>query len=71
VLGNIYSMRDIEALCSSGTVLAILFRQVMRVEPRPISLNELVQNGVLRAAPQSIVTVQQGGSEWLRQRLGL
>jgi len=68
---TVYSMRDIEKFCSSSEVLAILFRQAMRVEPRPITLTELVQNGVLRAAPQSIVRVQQGGSEWLRQRLGL
>jgi GNAT superfamily N-acetyltransferase len=68
---TVYSMREIEEFCSSGEVLAIFFRQAMRVEPKPISLTELVQNGVLRAAPQSIVTVQQGGSEWLRQRLGL
>lgn len=68
---TVYSMHQIEEFCSNGEVLAILFRQAMRVGPKPITLAELVQHGVLRAAPQSIVTVQHGGSEWLRHRLGL
>ncbi len=68
---TVYSMRDIEHLCSRGETLAILFRQARLLRPRPISLTELIQGGVLRAAPQSIVTVSEGGYSWLRHRLDL
>jgi hypothetical protein len=68
---TVYSMRDIEYLCAKGETLAILFRQARLVEPRPIVLSELIRNGVLRAAPQSIVTVPEGVHTWLCQRLDL
>jgi ribosomal protein S18 acetylase RimI-like enzyme len=68
---TVYSMRDIAQLCTRGETLAILFRQAKLVEPRPIPLAELVQGGMLRAAPQSIVTIPEGAHSWLRHRLGL
>ncbi|HZI15186.1 MAG TPA: GNAT family N-acetyltransferase [Myxococcus sp.] len=67
---TVYPLREIETMCSTGEVLAILFRQASVLE-KPIALEELIQNGVLRGPPQSITTVQHGGHAWLRQRIGL
>jgi hypothetical protein len=68
---TVYSLRHIQEFCSKGEVLAILFRQAMLVAPDPIPMADLLQNGVLRAAPQSIVTVPRNSHAWLRHRLGL
>jgi ribosomal protein S18 acetylase RimI-like enzyme len=68
---TVYSMRDIEDLCSRGEVLAILFRQAQVVQSGPISMAELRQHGALRAAPQSITTIPESAHPWLRHRLGL
>ncbi|MCY1044045.1 GNAT family N-acetyltransferase [Corallococcus sp. bb12-1] len=67
---TVFPLREIEALCSNGEVLAIHFRQAVILK-EPLLLNDLCRNGVLNGPPQSITTVQQGGREWLRQRLGL
>lgn len=67
---TVFSLRDIEALCSNGEVLAIHFRQAVILK-EPILLGDLCRHGVLNGPPQSITTVQQGGREWLRRRLGL
>ncbi|WP_338274263.1 GNAT family N-acetyltransferase [Corallococcus caeni] len=67
---TVFSLRDMQALCSNGEVLAILFRQAAILKT-PILLGDLCRHGVLNGPPQSITTVQQGGREWLRQRLGL
>lgn len=64
---TVYTFREIEALCSRE-VLAILFRQ-SRILKSAIPLKELMANGVLSAAPQSIVTVAEEAREWLQTRL--
>ena len=64
---TVYKFAEIEALCQKE-VLAILFRQ-SRVLKEPIPLKELIANGVLSAAPQSILTVPEGATEWLQTRL--
>lgn len=64
---TVYSFREIEKLCASP-VLATLFRQV-RLLKSPIPLNDLVANGVVGAAPQSIVTVPEVAKKWLQTRL--
>lgn len=68
---TVYPLKEIKRMCNKGEVLAILFRQAMIIQPSAISLDELIQHGVLKAHPQSITPVQEGGREWLRQRLGL
>jgi GNAT superfamily N-acetyltransferase/predicted nucleic acid-binding protein len=67
---TVFPLREIEGLCSNGDVLAILFRQAVILK-EPIPLGDLCRHGALNGPPQSITTVQQGGREWLRQRLGL
>ncbi|WP_158624437.1 GNAT family N-acetyltransferase [Corallococcus sp. CA041A] len=67
---TVFSLRDMQTLCSNGEVLAILFRQAAILK-EPIPLGDLCRHGVLNGPPQSITTVQPGGREWLRQRLGL
>lgn len=68
---TVYSMSEIEGLCAKGETLAILFRQAKLVEPRPIQLNELIQNAALKAAPQSIVAISESAYAWLCHRLAL
>lgn len=68
---TVYSMSEIEELCAKGETLAILFRQARIIEPKPIQLHELIQNAVLKAAPQSIVTIPENAYPWLRHRLDL
>jgi L-amino acid N-acyltransferase YncA len=65
---TVYSLREIEKLCTSP-VLAILFRQ-SRVLREPIPLKELIAQRVLTASPQSIRTVPKEATEWLEERLG-
>ncbi|RUO95072.1 GNAT family N-acetyltransferase [Corallococcus sp. AB018] len=67
---TVFPLRDMQVLCSNGEVLVILFRQAAILK-EPIPLGDLCRHGVLNGPPQSITTVQQGGREWLRQRLGL
>jgi len=64
---TVYSLREIEELCTSP-VLAILFRQ-SRVLGKPVPLQELIAQRVVTASPQSIVTVPKEATEWLETRL--
>jgi len=64
---TVYTFREIVELCARE-VLAILFRQA-RILDRPITLEELKQNGVISAAPQSIGSVPKRALEWLQTRL--
>ncbi len=64
---TVYTFHAIEEMCKRA-VLAILFRQA-RILDNPILLDELIANGVLKRAPQSIVSVRKGAMEWIRTRL--
>jgi L-amino acid N-acyltransferase YncA len=64
---TVYSLVQIEALCRNE-VLAVLFRH-SKVLDQPISLAELLRQELLKAAPQSIVTVPSEAMAWLRSRL--
>ncbi|MCJ7668098.1 MAG: GNAT family N-acetyltransferase [Anaerolineae bacterium] len=64
---TVYRFAEIEALCQRE-VLAILFRQ-SRILKDTISLEELIANSVLSAAPRSILTVPEGSTAWLQTRL--
>jgi len=64
---TVYRFAEIEALCQRE-VLAILFRQ-SRILKDPIPIKDLITNGVLSAAPRSILTVPEGATEWLQTRL--
>ncbi|HET8796658.1 MAG TPA: GNAT family N-acetyltransferase [Thermoanaerobaculia bacterium] len=64
---TVYTLREIEELCSQGPVLALLFRQA-RVLLRYTGYEELVRAGVLRYPPQSIQRVGEEGGRWLFQR---
>lgn len=64
---TVYSFSEIEALCHAD-VLAILLRQA-RILKHPITLSELMKNGVLSAAPQSIITVPREVAQWLQTRI--
>ena len=62
-----YKFTQIEKLCQRDT-LAILFRQ-SRILKSPISVHELITNGALSAAPQSILKIPKEAFKWLQHRL--
>lgn len=66
---TVYKFSEIEELCRRE-VLAILFRQ-SRILKNPIMLRDIVANGILSSAPQSIVTVPKEAIEWLQTRLDM
>ncbi len=65
---TVYSIREIEEMCGTGEVLAILFRQAF-APTEPIPIRTLMAEGVLKSHPQSVVSVQQKGTEWTRRQL--
>ncbi len=64
---TVYTYSEIEKMCHRE-VLAILFRQ-SRILKRPITIEELKVNGIVSAAPQSIITIQKEASEWIQTRI--
>lgn len=66
---TVYSFEEISEMCSRGEVVAVLFRQNHPVS-EPIDRDELVANGALRAAPQSITSVREEAVTWIRARIG-
>ena len=47
---------------------AILFRQTLILD-NPVKLGDLIRGGVLNGPPQSVVTVDRRGGEWLKQNI--
>ncbi|MGB3493246.1 MAG: GNAT family N-acetyltransferase [Elainellaceae cyanobacterium] len=64
---TVYTFDEIQELCSSE-VLAISFR-LCSIFDKPIEREELISNRVLKAPPQSIVSVREEGLEWIKQAL--
>jgi len=62
---TVYSLKEIEKMCSRP-VLAILFRQA-RVFEETTPTRELVRQGLFKRPPQSIMTLEGGGLEWLKK----
>ena len=65
---TVYSQDDIDDMCSTREVLAILFRHAGLL-PEPILLADLRDNRALARAPQSIQSVPQEAIEWLHVEL--
>ncbi|MEM9116036.1 MAG: GNAT family N-acetyltransferase [Myxococcota bacterium] len=65
---TVYSLQEITKMCEKGEVLAILFRQANGLE-EPIHITTLVEEGVLRGTPQSIVSVSEKGASWLQAQI--
>ena len=64
---TVYTLEQIETLCERE-VLAILFRQSRILTPT-ISADDLVQHGIFRRPPQSIMSPSEEGLTWLRAKL--
>ncbi len=64
---TVYSFEEIRKMCERQT-LAILFRQA-RILSEPVRLPELLDNGILRAAPQSITFLAPEAVPWITSRL--
>lgn len=65
---TVYERRDLEAKTSQGETLGILFRYAPVLNDN-IPLTELVQAGVLKAAPQSIQQLKEEAVSWIQTRL--
>lgn len=65
---TVYSVEDIKQMTRSRPVLAILFRQDRFVDP-PMELDELMEAGVVRGAPQTVGCARPEGFEWLLGRI--
>lgn len=67
---TVYSMSEIESLCSGREVLAIRFR-FDRVLPETWSASTLRSAGVMVNTPQSVTQVRSQGVSWIRTQLGV
>lgn len=65
---TVYSLAEIASMAEEREVVSILFRHD-RDLPTPISLDELISDGALLAAPQSITSVRAEGLEWITERI--
>ena len=65
---TVYERRDIEAKTSQGEALGILFRYAPVLSDN-LALTELLQAGVLKAAPQSIQQLKEEAVSWIQTRL--
>lgn len=64
---TVYTYEQIEKL-SKKMVLAVLFR-LSRVLPEPWDLDLLKRSGILKAAPQSFLTVDGNAAKWIATQL--
>jgi len=65
---TVYSLVEIKDMCEKSEVHVTLFRHAFRLQV-PIRLKTLVANKVVKAAPQSITEVRNGGLRWIRQEI--
>jgi predicted RNA-binding protein with PUA-like domain len=65
---TVYPFSEIEELCRTNEVLAILFRMVKAADPY-IRLETLKKNVILKAQPQSITELKETAIQWLRQHI--
>jgi len=68
---TVYSLQEIENLTRRNDVLVVMFRQDRILRSEPITLDELIQGGVLTSWPQSVTKTRPEGTAWLAQRLGV
>ncbi|HNY27580.1 MAG TPA: hypothetical protein PKH31_09385, partial [Candidatus Sumerlaeota bacterium] len=67
---TVYRFEEIQEMCARGEVLAILFRQVKVLRQDVIiPLSELIENGVVKAPPQTIQQVPEEVKPWIRTQL--
>lgn len=66
---TVFDYPSIRSFCQRGQALAILFRHVIGLRaPQRLALAELVHNGVIQAAPQTVHSIV-GGEAWLASRI--
>jgi L-amino acid N-acyltransferase YncA len=66
---TVYTKREIEQMTTERSVLAILFRQVLRRLSPSISVNELMCNGIVNTPPRSIVLIKDERKQWIVNRI--
>jgi hypothetical protein len=65
---TVYGEADLEHMCRGDGALALLFRHA-DVLKRPLPLDELIANGVVTAAPQSITSLKPHAMTWIHNHL--
>ena len=65
---TVYSSAEVEAMTRRGPVLALLFRQDRFVDP-PISRAEMLNSGLVRGTPQTVIRANQEATAWLLRRI--
>ncbi|KAM3101986.1 GNAT family N-acetyltransferase [Phormidesmis sp. 146-12] len=65
---TVYNYPEIESLCSKGDVLVILFR-LARSVIEPIPLKILLEESIIKKAPQSISSLSFKAAKWLKNHL--
>jgi hypothetical protein len=66
---TVYSYSEIEKMCKKE-VFALLFRHARTLFP-PLTIDKVIQAGLLKRAPRSITRIKEGGIQWLKQVMGL
>lgn len=66
---TVYNFPEIERMCDRGEVVCVLFRHD-RVLEAPITIEEMLAQGLASRAPQSIQRVPEEAHRWLQNRLG-
>jgi L-amino acid N-acyltransferase YncA len=65
---TVYTYEAISKMCEAGPVLAILFRQARVLCPR-LALDDLLQEKMVSAHPQSITRLAADAGAWLEKKL--
>ncbi len=65
---TVYGDADLENMCRGDGALALLFRHA-DILRRPLPLDELIANGIVTAAPQSITSLKPPALTWIQNQL--
>jgi len=67
---TVYTYPEIEYLSSKGNVLVILFR-LSRSIIEPIALEKILEENIIKKAPQSIISLSSESAKWLKKQLAM
>nr|WP_242050337.1 GNAT family N-acetyltransferase [Oculatella sp. FACHB-28] len=65
---TVYTYPEIESLCNRGKVLVILFRLSFSTT-EPILLKKLLEERIIKKAPQSIISLSSESAIWLKEQI--
>jgi RimJ/RimL family protein N-acetyltransferase len=65
---TVYRPEEITEMSRRGPILAIMFRQCLRRIEVPVKLSEMITQGVIAAAPQSLMQLGPDAKQWMIER---